>query len=68
MLKVKEARLKRGMSQAELEKRSGVSQAAISCIELGTRTNVGIKTLEALARALECPLNEIYQPDTVPAA
>ena len=68
MYLVRELRTEREMSQADLSRLSGVSQQAISKIETGARVNIGILTLEALARALGCELSDIYKPDKTPAA
>ena len=50
--KIIQLRLKRGMSQSELAKASGVKQSAISKIESG-KTNPKPETIRDLARALE---------------
>lgn len=68
MILLKRRREEIGMDQAELSKRSGVSQSGISAIERGARPNPGILTLEALARGLGCRLADIYKPDEEPAA
>ncbi len=47
-----EARLQKGLTQKELSKLSGISQADISRIECGT-ANPSLKTLQRLATALE---------------
>ena len=49
--RVKEARLKREMSQADVAARLGLHSTYISQVERGVR-NVSIKNVEKLARAL----------------
>ena len=68
MILVKERREALGMSQVQLAQASGVAQTNISKIERGMNQNIGILTLEALARALGCELSDIYKPDKTPAA
>lgn len=50
-----------GLSQLELEARSGVSQTTISAIENG-RVNPGVLTLAKLADALDVPLEKLVPP------
>lgn len=62
MLELLEAREKKGMSQAELEKQSGVKQPVISRLEKGT-TDPQLSTVIRVLRPLEktiaiVPLNE----------
>lgn len=63
--KVKEVREARGMTQEELEKRSGVSRQTISAIETGKCGNVKTGTLMAIARALETTLDAIFFEEAV---
>lgn len=63
--RVKEIREKMGMTQQELENKSGVSRQTISAIENGKAINVQGKTLVALAKALETTLDVIFFPDAV---
>ena len=51
-LRLQALRERRGLSQAELARRSGVSQATISRIEAGKTRGVDLVTLDRLARAL----------------
>lgn len=51
-LRLQELRERRKLSQAELARRSGVSQATISRIEAGMTKGVDLATLERLADAL----------------
>ena len=50
--KIKEERLKLGLTQKEVAERSGISTSYICDIEVG-RTNPSLKTLEKISRALE---------------
>ena len=52
-VRIKEVRNVKGWSQAELARRSGVSQSTISRLEAGTTPSIVLKNLEDLARALE---------------
>ena len=59
-------RLDRGLLQAELADRIGVSNRTISSYECGTR-NPPIRLLEALAKALNCTPNDLLSTDDRPA-
>ena len=50
--RLRAARERAGLTQAELSRRSGVAQGYISQLEAGTHTDPGAKRLSALARAL----------------
>lgn len=56
-----EARISSGMSQIELSKKSGISQADLSRIENGNG-NPSIHTLKRIATALGCYLNISFVP------
>ena len=47
-IRIKELRVARGWSQAELAKRTGIRRATISAIENGQTTGIDFATLEAL--------------------
>ena len=49
---VKSEREKRGISQRDLARSAGIGNATISCIENGTATNINVKTLFAISKAL----------------
>lgn len=66
--RIKELREEKKMTQEELEKKSGVSRQTISAIENGKCKFSTSKTLMALAKALEVPLDSIFFPDTVKPA
>ena len=63
--KVKEIREEKGMTQEELEKESGISRQTISAIENGKVKFSNSNTLLALAKALNCSLDDIFFPDVV---
>jgi transcriptional regulator with XRE-family HTH domain len=52
-------RLRRVMTQVELAAKSGVSQGTIARIETGERKRVALRTVKALAAALEIDAAEI---------
>jgi transcriptional regulator with XRE-family HTH domain len=56
---VKETRLKRGLSQAELAKLASLSPAFICRIEKGDYKSVTVDSLHKLSRALKVSLNEL---------
>ena len=58
--KVKEIRLKKNMTQAELAKVLGVHPTYISSIERGTR-NMALKNIERLAQALHVSIEELIK-------
>ena len=57
--KVLERRRSREWSQAELAQRAGISRAAVSAIE-GERLSPSVATALALARVLECSVEELF--------
>ncbi len=63
--RLKNVREEKGMTQEELEKRSGVSRQTISAIENGKGGSVKTGTLIALAKALGVTLDAIFYPDAV---
>lgn len=65
--RITEARKQKGLSQAELAKRSGLSQAGISYIEKGLRSPSS-DTLELLASALGCSVSYLMGETNDPKA
>ena len=59
--KIKERRKKLGMTQAELIKKSGISRATISMLENGYEVDLKVSTLLALAAALKCSVNTLFE-------
>ena len=63
--RIKEVREKLGMTQEELEKKSGVSRVTISGLENGTTRNTTTGTLLKLATALDTTIDRIFYVDGV---
>lgn len=61
-----DARINAGMTQLELSKKSGISQADISRMEKGTR-NPSISVLKRLANAMDSTLRIEFVPKNVKA-
>lgn len=55
---IKNLRMKRGLSQADLSRRSHVPQPLISEIESGVKQYPRINTLYKLAQALRCSVDD----------
>jgi transcriptional regulator with XRE-family HTH domain len=58
--KLKEAREEKGITQEELERKSGVSRQTISAIENDKAGDIKIGTLKALAAALDTTVDSIF--------
>ena len=58
--KVREIRLKKQMSQADLAKVLGVHSTYVSGIERGVR-NMALKNIERLAKALAVPIEDLIK-------
>lgn len=58
--RVKSIRVKKGLSQLDLELESGISRTEISRIENGLK-NIEFYTLVRFAEALKIPLSELFQ-------
>ncbi len=63
MVLLREMREKRGLTQAELSKLSGVPQQTISSLETEVRSNPRMETLCALCGPLQCGVTDLYKPD-----
>src|SRR5215212_6359143 len=63
---LREIRLGRGLSQADLSTMTGVAEFTISEIEAGKRANPRPSTLRKLAQALEVEVAELYGDPTYP--
>lgn len=57
---VKAIRLARGLTQAELSSRSGISQASISEIETGASVDPSYRVVRSLADALGIPIGQLF--------
>lgn len=58
----------KGMSQKELAEIAQLPQSAISDIETGKRQNPGVKTLVAIAAALEISVSVLIGEDSIESA
>jgi transcriptional regulator with XRE-family HTH domain len=67
-LTLREAREKSRLTQDELAEKSGISQAAISAIERGARTNPTRDTQDRLAKALGIAPSELRFSEPEPDA
>lgn len=59
-LKLRDARIKQGLSQKELAEKVGLTQQAINRLEQGYKKNIGIELLEKLCRILK--IEKIEKP------
>ena len=60
---LKEIRKKRGISQAELSRLTGIPQGVISYIECGRTKHPRVDTMQAIAAELRCTVDELLQGD-----
>ncbi len=51
----------KGLTQEELSRRSGVSQATISTLIRGVALNPSVSVFEKLGEALDCPPDELHK-------
>jgi transcriptional regulator with XRE-family HTH domain len=65
--RLREMREAKRLSQGDIEKRTGLLRCYISRVENG-HTVPAIETLEKLARALECPLYQLFYDGEEPPA
>ena len=63
MNRIKEARLKRSLTQKQLSERSGLSQAYINELENRRKINPSIIVLDKLAASLGVSLTEILEDE-----
>ena len=61
---IREFRLQRGMSQGDIEKRTGLLRCYLSRVENG-HTVPSLETLQKIAGALELPLSQFFAEDPV---
>jgi len=61
---IREFRLQRGMSQGDIEKRTGLLRCYLSRVENG-HTVPSLETLQKIAGALELPLSHFFAEDPV---
>lgn len=58
--KVKEIRIKKGLSQEELANKSNISRYLISKIENGEDVNLTKNTMISISKALEKPVIDVF--------
>ena len=63
--RLREMREEKKLSQGDIEKRTGLLRCYISRVENG-HTVPAIETLEKMARALECPLYQLFYEGEAP--
>ena len=63
--KIREIRESKGMSQAELCEKSGITRTTIWKLELGEDEVTTSKTLLKIAEALEVPVGELFSANKV---
>lgn len=56
---LKQIRKEKGLTQAELAKRTGISRATISRLENGTQKDLMVGNLNRIAEALECKVSDL---------
>lgn len=59
-LKIRKARVSRGLSQEQLAFKSGLHRTYISDVERGTR-NISVASLDKVARALQTKVQELFE-------
>lgn len=62
MNKLKEARESKGITQEQLAKLSGISRITISKLEAGQQNDIKLKTMKAIGKALNMPIEVIFLP------
>lgn len=65
-VRIRQARLERGLSQGDLEQRTGLLRCYLSRVENG-HTEPSLPTLARLASALEMPLVSFFDEQQLPA-
>ena len=61
---IRDFRLQRGMSQGDIEKRTGLLRCYLSRVENG-HTVPSLETLQKIAASLEMPLSQFFSADPV---
>ena len=61
-------RKQRGLTQAILAQRVGVSQETVSRLEAGVTQRISYERLGQLARELGVTINELFEEDDAPSA
>lgn len=65
LTRIKDVRIKKGISQKELAERTGITQASISYIEAGKRP-IDLDLLSDIAKILDCKPYELLPLDWQP--
>ena len=65
--RIRELREERGLSQREVARRAGLTPSGVGFIELGQTQQPSAKTVVAIARALNVPVEELLADAPVPA-
>ncbi len=60
-MRLKQLRTARGITQAGLAKRAGVTQGFIAQLEGGLKKGPSLATLRKLAKALKCRIGELVE-------
>ena len=66
-LTIRGIRLTKGMSQGDIEKRTGLLRCYLSRVENG-HTVPSLETLQKIAGALDMPLSQFFTEDAAPSA
>lgn len=59
-LNVRKKREEKGFTQEELSLKSGISRGSIILYENNSVDNITVKNLEALAKALDCTITDLF--------
>lgn len=59
-LNVRKKREEKGFTQEELSLKSGISRCSIILYENNSVDNITVKNLEALAKALDCTITDLF--------
>ena len=60
LLKMREAREKRGMTASELARRVGIAPSYVVSLETGARRNPSLSVMKRIAAELETPMSEMF--------
>ena len=63
--KIRDVRIKKGMSQAELCEKSGVCRATLWALETNRKYTTTTKTLQKIANALDTTIDAIFYDEDV---
>lgn len=61
--RVRERRVERSLTQAQLAERAGMSRTAVTAIE-GAKLVASVATALSLAAALECTVEDLFRPSS----